>query len=170
MRLSGCLREREITELLCRGCWPDASSEELRVHVDRCRACRELVLLKQTFGGERARAAMEARLESAGVLWWKAQLWRRRAAVERIGRPLLGAQIFALVVCVAAALVYLVTQARRGFEWRVWLGDFPRALHLGVFIPDSLGKSPWEIWLGVSIAGMLALMGGVIVYLASEKR
>jgi hypothetical protein len=170
MRFSTCPREQELGELLGRGHWPDACSDELRAHVAGCRACRELVIVKQAFGRERMTAAGEARLESPGILWWRAQLRRRNAAFERIGRPLLGAQIFALAVCLAAAVVYVSWQARRGFDWLAWLGDLPRALHLGALVPGSWGNSPGgEIWVAVSIAAMVALMGGVIVYLGSEK-
>ncbi len=170
MRLGACPREPEVAELLGRGQWPQACSEELRAHVTSCGACRELVLVRQAFGNERAKAAGEARLESPGVLWWRAQLRRRNAAIERIGRPLLGAQVFAWAVCLAAAALYVLWQARRGFDWLAWLGELPRALHLGALVPDSLGTSGWGIWVGVSVAAMVALMGGVIVYLGSEKR
>jgi hypothetical protein len=150
-----------VAELLGRGQWPQASSDDLRTHVAGCRACRELVLVRQAFGRERMIAAQEARLESPGVLWWRAQLRRRNAAIERIGRPLVGAQIFAWAVCLVAAALYLLWQARRGFDWFAWLGEVPRALHLGALVPGSLGDSPWGIWLAVSTAVMVAVMGGV---------
>jgi hypothetical protein len=170
MRLSGCAREPELAQLLDRGQWPEACSEEMRAHVAGCRLCGELLTVRQALGHERLRAASEARPESPGVLWWRAQLRRRNAAMERIGRPILGAQIFALAVCLAAAIVYVLAQARRGFDWLAWLGNLPRALHLGALIPASMAKTPWETWLAVSLAAMVAVMGGVIVYLGSESR
>jgi len=176
MRLGGCAREPEVMELLARGHWPEASSADLRAHVAGCRPCRDLVQVRQLFAAERSKAAGEARLEPPGVLWWRAQLRRRNAAIERIGRPLLGAQIFALAVCLAAAAGYVFAQARRGFDWLAWLTELPRTLHLGAafhlqaLMPGSQGKSPWEIWLVVSLAITVALMGGLIVYMASEKR
>lgn len=170
MRLGPCPREPELGLLLDRGQWPDACSKELLEHVAHCRTCRELALVKQAFSRERTKAAGEAHLESPGVLWWRAQLRRRNAAIQRIGRPLLGAQVFALATCVAAAVIYMLWQARRGFDWVAWLGDLPRALHLGTLIPQSWGNSPWEIWLVVSVAAMVAVMGGVLVYVASERR
>jgi len=166
MRLGACPRERELGEVLNLGQWPQACSDELRAHVAGCRSCRELVLVRQAFGRERTTAAGEVRLESPGVLWWRAQLRRRNAAIERIGRPLLGAQIFALAMCLAAAVIYVLWQSRRGFDWLAWLGELPRALHLGALVPGSWGNSPWGIWLGVSMAVMVAVAGGVIVYLA----
>jgi hypothetical protein len=170
MSLGSCGRERELKELLDRGQWPGACSDELRTHAAGCRLCRELILVKQALGAERLQAVSEARLEAPGVLWWRAQLRRRNAAMERIGRPFLGAQIFALTVCLAAALVYVLTQARRGFDWWAWLGDLPRMLHLGALVPEALAKSPWEIWLTLSVAAMVALLGGAIVYMASGER
>lgn len=170
MRFGACPREPELGDRLDRGQFPDACSEELCRHVAGCRTCRELVVVKQAFGRERKKAAGEARLESPGVIWWRAQLRRRNAAIERIGKPLLGAQIFALVVCLVAAAGYVVWQARRGFDWLAWFGDLPRALHLGAFVPGSWTNSPWEVWLGIPVAVMIAVMGGVLVYFASEKR
>ena len=169
MRFGPCPREPELGDLLHCGQWPDACSEDLRQHVDGCRACRELVAVKQAFSRERIHAVAEARLESPGVLWWRAQLRRRNAAIERIGKPLLGAQIFALAVCLVAAVAYVVWQARHGFDWLAWFGELPRGLHLAALVPGSWSNSPWEIWLAVS-AAVMAVMGGVIVYLASEKR
>ena len=170
MRLSGCPREPELSRLLDLGQWPEACTEEMRAHVAGCRLCGELLAVRQALGRERSIAAAEPRLEAPGVLWWRAQLRRRNAAIERIGRPILGAQIFALAVFLAGAILYVLAQARRGFDWLAWLADLPRALHLGTLIPESLAKSPWETWLMVSLAAMVLVMGGVIVYFGSEKR
>jgi hypothetical protein len=115
-------------------------------------------------------AAGEARLDSPGAIWWRAQLRRRNAAIERIGRPLLGAQIFALAVCLVAAIVYVLWMTRRGFDWLAWLGELPRALHLGALVPGSLSDSPWTIWLGLSAGALVALTGGLLALLKSEKR
>ncbi len=165
MTFRGCAREPEIEELLHRGQWPGTCSDELRAHVAGCRPCRELILVMQALGAERLKAAGEARLESPGVLWWRAQLRRRNAALERIARPLLGAQVFALAVCLAGAIVYVLLEVRRGFDWLAWLADLPRALHLGALMPGSLAA-----WVAFSMAAIVAVMGGFIVYLGSDKR
>ena len=163
MTLRGCGREKELAELLERGHWPDASSDELRAHVARCRACRDLVLVKQAFRADRAMAASAAKLESPGVVWWRARLRRRNAAIAQIGRPILGAQIFALAISLIAAAGYVGTQARRGFQWLAWVEQLPRALHLGALLPEGL-RLQGETWLVMSLVAMLALMSGVIVY------
>jgi hypothetical protein len=170
MKLGGCTREKEVAELLANGHWPDACGDELRSHVTTCRACQDLILLKQAFRADRQVAVGSARLESPGVLWWRAQLRRRNAAIVQISRPILGAQIFAVAVTLVAAVVYMALQARRGFGWLDWLAQVPRALHLEVLLPDALQKYPGETWLVFSAIAMLALMSAVIVYKASEKR
>ena len=169
MRLGACGREKEVAEMLARGHWPEAASGELRIHVDGCRGCRDLVLVKQAFRAERTAAANAARLEPSGVLWWRAQLRRRNAALASIGKPILGAQIFSVAVTLAAAIFYMAWQAKRGYAWPAWLQQFPRALHLEALLPDALTKYPGETWLVFSGLAMLAVMSGVIVYMASEK-
>ncbi len=170
MRLGSCAREKEVAALLARGHWPDACNEDLRAHVGDCRGCQDLILVKRAFRADRQVVAGVARLESPGVLWWRAQLRRRNAAIERISRPILGAQIFAFAVSMMAAIVTVAWQARRGSCWLDWLSQIPQILHLEALLPDALQKYPGEAWFVLSAVAMLALMSGVIVYKASEKR
>jgi hypothetical protein len=170
MRLGLCAREKEVAELLGRGHWPEASGGELRAHVAGCRSCRDLVAVRQAFRADRLSAASTAKLDSPGVLWWRAQLRRRNAALARIGRPILGAQIFSVGVSLVAAIVYLASQGKRGFGWLAWFAQVPRALHVELLLPDMLQRSQGATWLVLSLVAMLALMSSVIVYVASEKR
>ena len=95
-----CAREREVTELLDRGYWPEACPADLRGHVEACRVCSDLVLVSQAFQAAHKQSPALPHLESAGALWWRAQLRRRNAAIEKVGGRFLGAQIFALVISV----------------------------------------------------------------------
>ena len=170
MRLGACAREKELGELLTCGHWPKAASDELRAHVTGCRMCRDLILVTQAFRADRASVSSAPRLESPGVLWWRAQLRRRNAAMARISKPILGAQIFAFAVTLAAAILYVASQARRGFGWMAWFEQLPRAFHFEALLPDALEKYQGETWLVLCGVAMLALMSGVVAYLASEKR
>jgi hypothetical protein len=172
MTLSPCWREKEVAQLLARGGWPQACAPELRAHVNACRACGDLVLVTGTFQRARAQAASAANVSSPGALWWRAQLRRRNAAVERVGKPILGAQIFALSINLLIVVGFLASQARHGLGWLTWLEQLPqgRTLHLDVFWPSALFNSSWSmVWLIPAVA-TLALLGGVVVYLASEKQ
>jgi hypothetical protein len=170
MMQASCAREKEVAELLERGHWPQACPPELRQHVDTCRGCGNLVLLTQTFQRARTGTAGMARLESPGVLWWRAQLRRRNAAMERIGKPLLGAQVFAVAVSLIVVAGFLARGPGRGLLWRAWLEEIPRSLHLGVLWPSALPTFEGGLWLMVPVLAAVAVLGGVVAYMASEER
>lgn len=170
MSLFFCTREREVAELLRLGQWPHACQLELLTHVAACRSCSNLVLVTQAFQNARVSAADAARLESPGALWWRAQIRRRNAAIERIGKPILGAQIFALAVTLFVTAGFLTSQARQGIRWMSWLAGLPGSLHLAGLWPTALPNLDARLMLLVPILATLALVSGVVVYLASEKR
>ncbi|MGC9224777.1 MAG: hypothetical protein ACP5E2_12675 [Terracidiphilus sp.] len=177
MKLASCGHEREVRELIASGQWPAACPPELRAHVSRCRACGDLVLVSEVFRQARAESVAAARPVSPALLMWRAQLRRRNAAVERLGRPLLGAQIFAFAVVAVAALGFLGFEARGGAEWltlgywRDWLAQLPQ---IAVLQWESLnsGASAGGGWGWMVLASALAslvLLGSVAVYLATDK-
>ena len=177
MTIGSCLHEKELTSLLTLGHYPNACSPELRDHVNTCRSCSELVLVTLTFQTARAQTASAANLPSPGLLWWRAQLRRRNAAVERVGKPILGANIFALSVMSLFAIAFLATQATSGLRWLSWFTQLPPApalrapqFHLESLWPSSLITSTWGLPLLIPACATLALLAGVAVYLALEKQ
>jgi len=169
MRFGACPHEKEIAALLERGHWPGASSPETIAHVAACNACRERILLTQAFGRERVAASASARLESPGVLWWRAQLRRRNAAIQRIGRPILGAQVFAVVVALISAAVFFASQARQSLGWFAWLAEAPRSLHLEALLPASWQNATGAAGLLAALLAALVLIGGAAIYASSDK-
>jgi hypothetical protein len=172
MILNPCSHEIELAELLRRGQWPAACSPELRVHVSACRSCGDLVLVTESFQRSRAEAASAVRTATPGLLWWRAQLRRRNAAVVRIGKPLLGAQIFALAINLLIVVAFFAYQARQGLSWLSWLEQLPEAysLHAENLGQSALLSSGWSLMVLIPVLATLALLGGVVVYLASEKQ
>lgn len=166
MTLRTCTHEKELAALLHDGYWPDACPAELRAHVEGCSSCRSLVAVTRAFRAERAAASAEPRLDSAGVLWWRAQLRRRNAALQRLGRPLLGAQIFTVVLVLAAAGAFLGMQARQG---AAWLADFTRDLHFSALLPQALQNSPGASLALIIFMVVVALAGGVALLVASDR-
>lgn len=179
MTFRSCPHESEIKTLLERGHWPHASTHELRAHAASCRICGDLVLVTQAFRGARATSVSAANLNSPGVLWWRAQLRRRNAAMERISKPVFGAQIFALAITFLTATGLVISQAKHGLRWlswfQSWFGDTQSSSN---FRLDSLWSASsltavipdWNLALLISALAVLALLGGVVVYLASEKQ
>ena len=172
MILNRCAHETEVAQWLARGGWPAACPAELRAHVSACRACGDLVLVTASFQRARTEATGEARIGAPSALWWRAQLRRRNAAVERIGKPLLGAHIFALLICLLVGLASLAYQARHGVAWLTWLEGLPQAFpfHLNQLWTSVLLKPGWSSLVLIPAIATLAMLGGVVVYLASEKQ
>jgi hypothetical protein len=106
------------------------------------------------------------------LLWWRAQLPRRNAAVERLGKPILSAQIFALAINLVLVVGFLISQARRGLGWLTWLEQFSQAntFRLGNLWPAALLNSGWSSIALIPAVAALALLSGVVVYLASERQ
>jgi hypothetical protein len=213
MTLLRCGREKEIAALIKAGHWPAASGEELRAHAALCRRCGELVLVKEAFQAARASAVREsavreAKLDSPGLLWWRAQLRRRNEAVERIGRPVTGAQVFALAVNLVVAVGLIVAEWRNGAAWFKGLAAHPKMAEGLSAGPGAFGQAVaghnialqagagqlWQTWFeqvwssGASAVSSVAaaaqgvnslllvlsmaafaVLGGVAVYLATEK-
>jgi hypothetical protein len=177
MTLRPCSYEKEVTELLARGHYPQACTPELHAHIGACRCCADLVLITCSFKTARAQTAATVNLPSPGLLWWRAQLRRRNAAVERIGKPILGAQIFALCVSILFAVGFLATQATQGLRWLSWFNglswpsQLPQApsLHLESVWRVSLFNFGLSLLVLIPILATLILLGGVAVYFASEK-
>jgi hypothetical protein len=162
-----CAREREVTELLHRGYWPDACSAELRAHVEACRVCSDLVVVAQAFQDAHKQTLQVPQMESAGAVWWRAQLRRRNEAIQRVGRPILGAQIFAVVISVIVAAAVFAWQ---GNVLKAWFADLPRALHLDALVPAALSQSGGMASIVLPVLATVALLSGVVVYLATEKQ
>jgi hypothetical protein len=167
MTLRNCPREKEVRELMDRGRWPQASAPELCSHVDACRACADLVLVAGAFERAREETMAVAKPGSAGAIWWRAQLRRRRDAVERIEKPLVSAQIFALAVNLVVALGFVGFEARHGIAWLNWLQQ-SAASNIERLWLSGLSGSGWS-WMVLGSAATFVLLGAVVAYIAAER-
>jgi len=179
MTFSRCPHEPELRGTIARGEWPASASvaPELHAHVAACRSCSDLALVAEAFRDARVQTMAAAHPGPAGVLWWRAQLRRRNAAVERIARPLLRAQIFAFAVALLAGAGFALFEARNGVDsltwpyWRDWFSQIPQstASHWGNFLSVLLPDPALSWMVLVPAAASLLLLGGAAIYLASEK-
>jgi hypothetical protein len=172
MIFRACSREPEVTELLHSGRWPAACSTELDLHVSSCRRCGDLVLVKQALYSLKVESTSAAHLDSPGVLLWRAQLRRRNAAFASVGRPIASAQIFAMLTFVIVAAGLVVSQARHGIQWISWFAEplQMRAFHLETLWSFSFMRADWSLMILIPTLGALAVLSGVVLYLASEKQ
>ena len=169
MTIRNCTHEKDVAELLKRGQWPALASVEMRAHVAECASCRDLTSVTHAFQRERVAASAQARLESPGVLWWRAQLRKRNAALKQVNRPLVAAQVFAVVLGLVAAMACLALASRSAAGWLRPMAELPSALHISAMLPETWQNTPAP-WLVLLMIAALAVTGGVFVYKASEER
>lgn len=171
MKLTSCPHEKELRDLLALGQWPQAAAPELRAHVAACRSCGDLALVTVSLRQARAATIAVARPGSPGALWWRAQLRRRNAVVERITRPLLGAQIFALAVTGVAGLGLAFYEARHGVAWLDWLQQLGQstAAHWDQLRDTGTVDPSWGLAVVLPAVATLALLTGVAVFFATER-
>jgi hypothetical protein len=159
-----CARETEVKALLHSGHWPHAVPADLLEHVNACRDCRSTVAVTLAFRQERSAAASGARLEAPGVLWWRAQLRRKREAVERMERPLIGAQVITIVLSLLAA-VGMVAE----FGGRVDMSKWLTSLHLEALLPAGMQNAGGVALLAGVAALVLASVAGALIYSTSDR-
>ena len=168
--LRACAREQELAEAVRSGHWPLGCEPELRAHVEGCRRCSEMAMLAAAFRQARAQGMgaadlPRAGLPNAGLLWWRAQLRRRNAAMARVNRPLAGAQALALLAMMVALAALAVWLGQQGVGWLGWWDGVRRGL-AGVDLAAMLHGAGT---LGFVVVGSLALLGGVAAWLAAER-
>lgn len=168
-----CPREAEAQAVLRRGHWPDACEPELRQHIATCDRCSSRLLVLGTFQAARAESMQAVHLGHPGLLWWRAQLRRRNEALERVGKPAITGQIFALCISILTAAALLGSQIRKGVDWPSWLpGWLPAPSALSASDALSLLASLTSDWSSILLLTGFAtaiLLGVVVVYLAADR-
>lgn len=169
MNLRSCARERELSDALKAGYWPDACDPSLREHVNTCQRCANYVLLTQAFKASRAEAVARTNLDHTGLLWWRAQLRRRNEALELLGRPTSFAGRLAFFSALLVAVGFAIWHRGDVAGWLEWIGGVPRS---GSFRMDALwsASSSWSLWLVIPCLGALALFTAVALYLSLDEK
>jgi len=170
MNLFFCASEKELEAALRQSRWPQACDPDLRVHVKGCRRCQELVLVTQTLQRAKSNAERPARLQSPGLLWWRAQLRRRKEAIQSVTEPLALAEKVGLLGLLAAFCV-MVWQASQSADF---LSFFQGLSSSGLAQLEELwaaasGASAWMIVLEVTALGILAFFAGFAIFLLRDE-
>jgi len=163
--MNTCPQEKELAAALAAGRWPQACDAGLREHVAGCASCGELVLVMGALLQARSETVAAARLETPGALWWRAELRRRRNALERVRQPLAMAEKLGLAGVLLAAAFLAVWQRSHLAGWFNWLAGLSQsgAFQLGTLVP--LG---WP--MALAAAGVLISCGWLAVYFASARK
>jgi len=163
MNLRACSYEKELNQALKEGHWPDACADDLRDHVNRCELCRDLILVTQAFRHAKRASIQVAPAGSPELLWWRAQLRRRRVAAETVSRPIAIAQIFAWVISLVIAIGFVASQYNRGLRWESWGISPSKFLH-----SISATLTGWDTLVFLPGLAAVVVISGLVLYLATD--
>jgi hypothetical protein len=127
MSIPVCPREAEALEAVLGGGWPSGVDADLRVHVDSCPVCSEVVSVAVAMQDEHTLACQQAQVPSAGLVWWRAERRARQEAARKAARPMTFVQVVAGACGAGAALTMgglmssWVRSTLSGFVDAAWL-------------------------------------------------
>src|SRR5947209_16427549 len=108
MKTYFCSRQGRMAAAIQADQWPDACEPDLRVHVENCEICSDVVLVARTLRQSRSAMLQTAPIPSPGVLWWRAQIREKNTALERVMQPVVVAEKLAAMIIVSAVVALLV--------------------------------------------------------------
>ena len=163
-----CPREREVGSAIHTGQWPLACEPELRLHVDQCDHCTRVVLIIEALRRDRAEAIQAARLAPPGLLWWRAQRFRRQRAIQEMAKPISFVGWLTLSVASTLAITVIAGQGS------------PIANGLSLFTDTLSTDRFWQVaWTSLAgglpavllmlSAGTIGLLGCFALYLAIRR-
>src|SRR5215510_11306441 len=88
---SECPFEAAVAGAVIGGRWLHESVTELRTHAEGCAFCADIVQVAMIFRSEQD-AARQARVPSAGQVWWRSTVRARMEAAHAAARPITWAQ------------------------------------------------------------------------------
>lgn len=150
-----CEKEAAVIDAVRRGQW----EEGLREHAASCSACSDAALAAQALREMQSADLAEARLPSAGWMWWRMQLRAKRMAAERATQPI------TLIEQVTYACIALSSIGLCIWNWhaiRAWFATFGVSSRLTSFSIQAFIASLWDK------AGVLTLVscGAFLIFLS----
>ena len=142
-----CLREQEILAAVNCGRY----SEELKTHTSECAICSDIVEIATLLREDLEGGLADARVPSAGLVWWRAEIRSRQEAMRTAARPITWVQAFG-GACTAGVALALLDRA-----WP-WLKHSIAQIDI-----SALSFAQWSLLLAAALA--LLVIGPLAMYL-----
>jgi preprotein translocase subunit Sec61beta len=141
--LPACEYEEQVVAALGAG----NVSDQLAAHMDQCAVCRDVKLVFRFL--ETASVAQEQTAASAaGLIWWRARLYEKRALAARSVTPIRTVQTMAIVLVLAAAAIFAAVAG-----------------------PDWIGKaSPLVVSVVICGCGLIVSAAGLLTFWARAPK
>ena len=103
MAVYECPREVDVVDAVTTGRWPARCEAELMDHVASCGPCADIAATLGTILEDAERLQTDAPVPPSSVVWWRARLRARDAAIRDAVRPIAVAQMAGLL-CLGALI------------------------------------------------------------------
>lgn len=168
-----CLHERDVLDLVAVGQWPARADAALRTHVTTCASCTEVAAVAVAVR-EWDEAGPAVHVPDASVVWFRAQMRAREEALRKASRPVLVAQLAAVVVVLAAVAWVGPGWSWLTSSWPDWSPSVPTfSVDIQAWWPELPTRESLESWgvfgwaiLAAGVAWLIA--GSIALALASR--
>jgi hypothetical protein len=111
-----CSREPDVLDAIVSTRWP----VDLRTHVERCPACRDLAMVAAALREEGQAARDATPLPTSGQVWWRVTMRTRADAARAAARPITALQALS-AACALAVFAALLTRLWSSVgQWMIW--------------------------------------------------
>lgn len=155
MSRAECPREQEVLDAIASNRWHGRLGEDLLQHIGGCAFCKDLGLVAEALSADFSSAIEQARVPTAGLVWWRAEIRARQDSLRTASRPVALARYVGVGCAGVAALVLLS------------LIDFGSLAGFSFtsLIPESL-----PIPLFFATVGAAAVLASVVLYLVLSDK
>lgn len=93
--------------------------EPLAAHMENCPVCRDVKLVFRFLESAATEQQEDPSASAAGLIWWRARLYEKRALAARSVKPIRTVQTIAIVLTLAMAAIFAVLAGP------AWIGKAP---------------------------------------------
>ena len=155
MSRAECAREQEVLDAIAANRWPDRLERDLANHIEGCAFCKDLGIVAEALRSDFSSAIEQARVPTAGLVWWRAEIRARQESLRVASRPIaLAYYIGGGCTAILAVTLFML------FDFKSLLSFVFMDL-----IPDFL-----PIPLITGCLGALAIFTSVALYLVSSDK
>ena len=134
--VSSCEYEEQVMAALGAGHVP----ELLAAHMENCAVCRDVKLVFRFLESASTGQQEDTAVSAAGLIWWRARLYEKRALAVRSVKPIRTVQTIAIVLALAAAAIFAVVAGP------AWIGKAPPLVIAVVICGCGLIVSAAGLW------------------------
>ena len=118
----------------------DHIPEPLAAHMENCVVCRDVKLVFRFLESASTVQQEDTTASAAGLIWWRARLYEKRALAARSVKPIRTVQTIAIVLALAVIAIFAVVAGP------AWIGKAPPLVIAVVICGGGLIISAAGLW------------------------